>query len=271
MLPKPRIMRDAHDPGGQMRKVRRTALRKLTLIALCTLIAMLAIPVLAANVCPNTSMSCASAAAAVPDNALTSQEKAGGWELLFDGKTLSGWGCTDPKPGGWIIDKSALFYTNKGGGYEYTQKTFGNFEFKTDFMVDKGTNSGIFFRWADLGDPVQTGFEMQVLDSADKKEVDKHDCGALYDALAPSENAMKPALEWNTVDIKCMNSLIMITMNGKRILVANLDRWTEAHKNPDGTGNKYDAALKDWARSGHIGFQAHGGKVWFKNVKVREL
>ena len=221
----------------------------------------------------SASAQCATPAHAVayPDNTLTPQEKAAGWKLLWDGKTFDGWDCTDKTPGGWIIDNNAMCYTVKGHGYEYTKQTFGNFEFKCDFMVDKGTNSGIFFRWADLSDPVQTGFEMQVLDSAGKEKADKHDCGALYDALAPTENAMKPALQWNTVSITCKDSLILITLNGKRILTANLDRWTEPHKNPDGTPNKYNKPLKDWARVGHIGFQAHGGRVWFKNIKVREL
>jgi len=251
--------------------MRRTTLRTLKLIALCALIAALAIPVLAANTCPNTGKPCCAVAAAVPDNALSSQETSAGWQLLFDSATLNGWGCTDSTHSGWIVENGAMFYTHKGGGYEYTEKTFGNFEFKADFMVDKGTNSGIFFRWADLKDPVQTGFEMQVWDTGGKTKLDKHDCGAIYDALEPSSNAMKPPMQWNTADIKCMNSFITITLNGKRVVMANLDKWTEAHKNPDGTQNKYNAALKDWARSGHIGFQAHGGKVWFKNVKVREL
>ena len=239
-------------------------MRTLVMIVLCAMIAALAIPVFAADAQTPEQ-------AVAPDNTLTAQEKAAGWQLLFDGKNFAGWDCTDKTPGGWIIDKNAMCYTVKGSGYEYSLKTFGNFEFKTDFMVDKGTNSGIFFRWANLSDPVQTGFEMQVLDSGDKAQPDKHDCGALYDALAPSVNMMKPALEWNTADIRCLNSIITITLNGKRVVVANLDRWTESHKNPDGTENKYDAALKDWAREGHIGFQAHGGKVWYKNVKVRDL
>jgi hypothetical protein len=244
-------------------------LRTLTFIIICALLVIAAVPMFAATCC--TVETTATLAVAAPDNTLTSQEKAAGWQLLWDGKTFNGWGCTDKTPGAWIVENGAIFYTHKGGGYEYTEQTFGNFEFKTDFMVDKGTNSGIFFRWADLGDPVQTGFEMQVLDCAGKETPDKHDCGALYDALAPTENTMKPALEWNTVDIKCVGSFITITLNDKRVLAANLDRWTEAHKNPDGTDNKYDKALKDWARAGHIGFQAHGGKVWFKNVKAREL
>ena len=32
------------------------------------------------------------------DNKLTSQEKADGWILLFDGKTLNGWDATLPPP-----------------------------------------------------------------------------------------------------------------------------------------------------------------------------
>jgi hypothetical protein len=244
-------------------------LRTLTLAIICALLAIASVPMLAATCC--AADSAAALAVTAPDNTLTAQEKAAGWKLLWDGKTFNGWECTDKTPGGWIIDQNAMYYTVKGHGYEYVKQTFGNFEFKTDFMVDKGTNSGIFFRWADLGDPVQTGFEMQLLDSAGRKEMTKHDCGALYDALAPTENAMKPALEWNTVDIKCVGSFITITLNDKRVLTANLDRWTESRKNPDGTPNKYSKALKDWARAGYIGFQAHGGKVWFKNVKAREL
>lgn len=244
-------------------------MRLLRMLALCALAVMLCLPTLAAttgctcNGCPMK--------AATPDNTLTAQEKAANWTLLFDGKTFNGWGFTDPTPGGWIIKNGAMEYTVKGHAYAYTQPTFGDFEFKADFMVAKSVNSGIFFRWADLGDPVQTGFEMQVLDSAGKTEVDKHDCGALYDALAPSANPMKPAMQWNTVNIICKGSMVMIALNGKRVIVANLDRWTQAHKNPDGTDNKYDKALCEWARAGHIGFQAHGGQVWFKNVKIRQL
>ena len=30
-------------------------------------------------------------------------------------------------------------------------------------------------------------------------------------------------------------------------------------------------AVKDFARSGYLGFQDHGHKVWYKNVKLLEL
>ncbi|NLN76122.1 MAG: DUF1080 domain-containing protein [Armatimonadetes bacterium] len=237
-------------------------MKTLRLIALIAAITALALPIFAAD-CSKTTTT--------PDNTLSAFEKSTGWQLLFDGKTLDGWGFTDPTPGGWIIENNSMFYTVKGSGYAYTKKTFGNYQFKCDFMVDKGSNSGVFFRWENLNDPVETGFEMQVYDTADKTTMSKNDSGALYDAVAPSVNAMKPAMQWNTAEITCKDSMIIITMNDKRIVVANLDRWTVAGQNPDGTPNKYKRPLKDWARSGHIGFQAHGGKVWYKNIKIREL
>lgn len=226
----------------------------------------------AAACCAGGSACCpVVAAVAVPDNTLTPAEKAAGWQLLFDGKTLNGWQSTSGKTDGWPAENGALACTGKTGAYLYTPQMFGNFELKCDFRVDHGTNSGIFFRWTNPADPVQTGIEMQVYDTSGKANPDKHDCGAVYDIMAPSENMMKPAMEWNSVDIKCLNNWISITMNGKRIIALDLNRWTEPHKNPDGTENKFDQAYKDMVKPGHIGFQDHGGRVWYKNIKIREL
>lgn len=249
-------------------------MRIISLIGLCLLVVLLSTQVMAAQTtCSATScqMPCCSKSDSVPDNMLSSTEKAAGWQLLFDGQTFKGWGFTESATETWAVQNNAMHFTGKGGAYAYTEQTFGNFEFKADFMVEKDTNSGIFFRWANLGDPVQTGFEMQVLDSAAKDVPDKHDCGALYDAKAPNSNTMKPAGQWNTADIKCLNSWVVISLNGKVVVSADLNNWATPHLNPDGTPNKYDAALKDWARAGHIGFQAHGHPVWYKNVMVRAL
>ena len=162
----------------RIREARRTILKTLRLLTLVIMIAMIAIPTFAAVTCTKDGVCTIS-----PDNTLTSYEKSSGWQLLFDGKTFNGWANTNPTPGDWLIENGALHFTAKGGGYLYTKKTFGDYQFKADFMVDKGANSGIFFRWADINDPVQTGFEMQVYDTAHKTTLDKHDSGALYDAL----------------------------------------------------------------------------------------
>ena len=60
-------------------------------------------------------------------------------------------------------------------------------------------------------------------------------------------------------------------MNNERIINMDLDKWTEAHKNPDDTKNKFNIAYKDMARSGVFGFQDHGHPVWYRNIRVRKV
>ena len=192
---------------------------------------------------------------------------AGVWITLFDGTSFDAWDIA--KPGGWIIQDSAMYLAGKG--YVWTKEKFGDFILDLDFKVSAKCNSGIFFRTANIKDEVQTGFEMQVFDSFDKELPGKHDCGAVYDALAPRLNAVKPAGEWNHVTITCNSNYIRIVLNDSSIIDMNLDLWTTGNKNPDGTKNKFKTAYKDMARTGHIGFQDHGKPVWYKNLKIKRL
>jgi len=188
-----------------------------------------------------------------------------GWEdLLAD--NLSN--CTF-KRGSWTMDKGVL--TRQGGGDIWTNESYGDFILELEFKVAKGTNSGIFFRTEDVNDPVQTGIEMQIYDSFGRRRPDKYDCGAIYDCLGPTVNAVKAAGQWNRVTILAKGSMISIVMNGTRIIDMDLDDWSEPHKNPDNTPNKFNTAYKDLARQGVIGFQDHGKPVWYRNIKVRRL
>lgn len=246
-------------------------LAKATACAILIALVGTSVAFAAGNCCNSGTACCSVAAAKDPDNTLTDQEKQQGFSLLFDGKTLDGWDCTEAGSKGWALDNGAILHNLQGGGYLYTKERFGDFELKIDFMVDHGTNSGVFFRWDRLGNPVQTGIEMQVLDSAGHNPPDKHDCGAIYDVLAPSENAMKPALEWNTAIIKCRDSFVSVTLNGKSIIRTDLSKYKQPHRNIDGTRNKFRTPYADMPREGYIGLQSHTGKVWYKNIRVRKL
>ena len=200
-------------------------------------------------------------------NTLSKNEIQDGWKILFDGKTLDGWMLD--KPDSWIVKEGTI--SRSGGGYIWTKERFDNFILDFEYKIGPKCNSGVFIRTADLKDPVQTGIEMQIIDTASKTKPGKNDCGSIYDCLAPSTNAMRPVGEWNRVIITCKDNLITIVMNDKNIIDMDLNKWTEPNKNPDGTKNKFNKALKDFAHEGHIGFQDHGFPVWYRSVKIKKL
>lgn len=204
------------------------------------------------------------AALAAATLALSAQ--AGEWKTLFDGSNFDAWTLKD---GGWSVEDGAM-KLNAKGGYAWTRESFGDFALELEFKVSAGCNSGVFFR-SDPKDPVQRGFEIQVLDSAGKPNPGKHDCGALYDALAPSANAMQAAGEWNKMVVTCQGAKLKVELNGKTVVDADLDQWTTPNQNPDGSKNKFKTALKDLPRTGQIGFQDHGQTVWYRNVRIQAL
>ena len=93
----------------------------------------------------------------------------------------------------------------------------------------------------------------------------------MYDCLSPSKAAQKKAGEWNHYVITCLDNKIYVNLNGQDIIDMDLNQWTEAHKNPDGTRNKFTTAYKDMPRVGQLGFQYHGNPVWFKNLKIKSF
>ena len=201
------------------------------------------------------------------DNELTEQEKKDGWTLLFDGKTDTGW--TNLKPAN--IEDGCINPFKSGNYVSFAKESYGDFILACDFKVSPKCNSGIFIRTGNAKDPVQTGIEIQIFDSAGKEKPSKHDCGAIYDLVAPTKNPMKPANEWNHIEITCDKNLIKVALNGEAIAEMDLDKWTEAGKGPDGEKNKFTKALKDFPREGLLGFQDHGQPCWYKNITLKKL
>jgi len=153
----------------------------------------------------------------------------------------------------------------------YSQETFQDFEIQAQVKISERANSGIFLRVADPEDEVQTGFEVQVLDSYGKSVPGKHDFGAIYDIQEPAVNAANPAGEWNDILIICRGPHVQVELNGEMIIEVDFSLWTQPGKNPDGTDNKFQMAYKELVHPGYIGFQDHGARVWYRNVKVRKV
>ena len=207
------------------------------------------------------------------DNKLSSMEKRAGWRLLFDGNTLNGWMTSSELPGKTPVENGCI-NPHKCGGYMmvHTQQ-WSNFELRLDFKISPCCNSGVFVRTSSLKprpgkDVGFNGLEVQILDT---QTAGYYDTGAIYDLSKPTQNAMKPAGEWNHMEITCNGSLIEVALNGEKVNHLDLSQFTEPNKRPDGSAHKFDVAYKDHPRTGYIGLQDHGSPCWFKNIKLRPL
>jgi hypothetical protein len=203
-------------------------------------------------------------------NSLSDAEKKAGWKLLFDGKTVKGWNSWKTKKpleaGAWKAVNGELAITGRGGGDIYTADTFENFEFSVDWKTSG--NSGILFRVnPKAGGPIYgVAPEIQV---ERKAGMGKHSPGALYDITANEVETVVNADGWNNFRMKLVNGEGTHWLNGKKLYSYKIgsDDWNKRI-----AGSKWRNA-KGYAETanGHLGFQDHGAKVSFRNVKIRSI
>ncbi len=238
----------------------------------------------------------ASAQMKAENNTLTDQEKAGGWKLLWDGKTTDGWRSpkSDEFPTkSWVIDNGELRVVSSGngeaqaGGDIITRDRYANFELSADFKITTGCNSGIkIFVQPNLqpidkvtGKPTGVGsaigMEYQILDDVNHPDAKLgHDgdrkLGALYDIM-PCDPAkqVNPVGEWNHAYIISKGKHVEFWLNEKKIL--EFDRGSEAFRAAVARSKFKDIpGFGEWA-DGHILLQEHGSVVSFRNVKIHVL
>ncbi len=209
----------------------------------------------------------------VPDNKLSAEEKAAGWQLLFDGKSLSGWMNSDSTPSRKPVEDGALNPHHAGHYMLVHTQQWGNFVLACDFKITPHCNSGIFVRTSPLTprqgkDVGFNGLEIAIDDTLTAGFVDT---GALYDLSKPTRNAMRPVGEWNHIEITCNGAKIEIVLNDEKVNSIDLAKFTQPNKRPDGTAHKFDIAYRDHPRVGYIGLQDHGSPCWYKNIKLKPL
>ncbi len=242
---------------------------------------------------------CLSVRAEAP-NTLTDAEKAAGWQLLWDGKTLNGWvgeknGCKTPPTKGWKIEDGVLTVLPRsgvrgkklpkeqaalgGGGDLVTVKDYRDFELSVDFRLTKAANSGIkYFYNQKLFKG--TCEEYQILHEAHPDSTKGRDgkcrrVASLYDMIpANAEPYVKPLGEWNTAKIVSKGTHVEHWLNGRKVI--EYERGSEEFR-AIVAKSKYVKNQKPgehWgeAPTGRIKLQDHtDSTVSFRNIKIREL
>ncbi len=188
------------------------------------------------------------------------------WENLFSSDLAN---ATYPE-GEWMMEEGVL--EAEGHGTIWTEESYEDFVLDLEFRVEPGANSGIFFRTKDKNN-ILSALEVQIHDSTDGT---KHgQMGAIYDIKSPSEDATKPAGEWQQLTLTSNENMIYVILNGTQIIEMNLNDWDTAGENPQGTTNKFDRVLAEQTYGGPIGFQGihgeAGAKVYFRDLKIKSL
>jgi hypothetical protein len=195
-----------------------------------------------------------------------------GFVTIFDGKSVDGWeiiiepGDSPDKK----LRQDAFYLENgtlacKGYGYHWFRykEPLSDCVLRLEFKVAKDTNSGICLRSQKKGTPPTTGFEIQIADDVGK-DPHKHGTGAIYDVVTPMYNAGKPVGEWNEMEITVKGSLVVVVLNGLKVIDTDFSKLTK----PVG---KFDFAYANMPRTGYLALQDHWTPIWYRNIRLKKL
>lgn len=207
-------------------------------------------------------------------NTLTKSEKTAGFVSLFDGQSLDGWHVFNKGNNFWSIEGGAIVLNpGKQGGDLVTDKAYENYELQLEWKISDCGNSGIIYgvKEEGYGAVWHTGPEMQVLDNKchPDAKIKMHRAGDLYDMISCSEETVKPAGEWNQVRLIIDHGKVQHWLNGTKVVEFEMfnDKWTEmVAKSKFKTKADFGTI-----RKGKIALQDHHDKVWYRNIKIREL
>lgn len=218
-------------------------------------------------------MASAGAVFAQKPNTLSVKEKAEGWQLLFDGKTLQGWHSpvqastagtapaaqpgqigTSPKPcetaqgkaypagaAHWEVVKGELMPCADGIGYLSTDKTYRNFVLSIEFKCAEDVNSGVYFR-----SPTEAGgYEVQIW----KQQAQGYNTGAIVSTAKTAREFKFKAGQWNRYEVTADGDHLVVALNGET------------------TVDIHDARFPE----GRFRLQYQNYSIAFRNIKLRPL
>lgn len=202
-----------------------------------------------------------------------------GFVSIFNGKDLTGWkGLVENpiarakmKPAqlakaqekadenmrrDWKVENGLLVFDGTGYDNLCTEKQYGDFEMYVDWMLDpKGpeADAGIYLR----GTP-----QVQIWDTSRVNVGAQVGSGGLYNNQVneskPSKVADNKLGEWNSFYIKMVGDRVTVVLNGEKV-VDNVI-----------LENYWDRKLPIFPVE-QIEMQAHGSKVYYRNIYVKEL
>jgi hypothetical protein len=170
----------------------------------------------------------------------------GGWIKMFDGKTLEGWKASE-KPENWKVENGAIVGRGERSHLFYMKQECVDCEFKAEVKLNKGGNSGMYFR-AQFMEGWPNGYEAQVNNS----HKDPVRTGSLYN-LVKIYDQLVPDDTWWTQHIIVKGNHIIIKVNDKEVV-----NYTDEKK---------------LHTKGYLALQQHdpGSVVQYRNLMMRPI
>ncbi len=124
------------------------------------------------------------------------------------GSDLSGWRMRqDTDAGCWSVSDGILKATPPCVDI-VTDREFDDFQLRLEFRYPPGSNSGVYLRGR---------YEVQIQDDYGKA-LDPLRLGGIYGFIAPTDDAARPAGEWQIYEIQLVGRRVTVILNGTEII-----------------------------------------------------
>ena len=194
-------------------------------------------------------------------------KNAGAWKVVEEAKMDQ----SNPKKLALTVGSGVLVNGESGRTSNiYSAAHHGDLQAKVEFMVPRGSNSGVYF---------QGRYEIQILDSWGKKKVGFGDCGGIYqrwdkgrgfEGHGPRENASLAPGEWQSFEVAFRAP--RFDAKGKKIanavFVKVVHNGKVVHENVEVTGPTRGAGFRDEQALGPLMLQGDHGPVAYRNLKL---
>jgi len=188
------------------------------------------------------------------------------FQPLFDGRSLAGWKLVGGDGRGYVVEDGCIVCPKDGGGNLFTEREYGDFALKLEFWTEPGGNNGIGIRAPLAGDAAYLGMEVQILDDAAPQYANLQPgqyCGSVYQVSPVKRGALKPAGEWNSMEITAVGRRVRVRINGQAVNDVDLNGVTDP-----ATRAAHPGILRE---RGHVGFLGHHSLVKYRNVAIADL
>jgi hypothetical protein len=174
-----------------------------------------------------------------------------GFTPLFDGATLAGWSPRVGTP--WAAENGALVHEGDGPASIATQRPIGDCVLRMDYRLAAGARASVVARAAERN--ANPRVEIALADDAGKPAT-ADGSGALRGLGTPRFNAALPAGEWGDFELTLTGMTLDVNLNATPVLDGSL-YWFGSYFGLPATSP--------------IVLQSEGGRVEFRNIRVREL